>query len=333
MAALLPNPNATIEVRAPFACVVHADADVPSFRIGALVQARQTLALFEPRFSPLEKLDLKAKSVEAEARYKGAEDVLKIRQERLTRLESITSGSISRGDLDAATIQFSDARMQKDIAWTQWNIWKQSLESVGEKKKVPILAPIAGEIAEIGAQPGANVEAGQLLVRLVDFRRVLVRLEFPLAGDGAAPPADVEVETLSSTPDTPTRWHANLRGAAPAIEIGLQKASYLYEIMPRQGAAPNWRPGIYVKAVLNDPAKTALPAMAIPASALLVHQGRTLVYVQLNPGRYERREVQVVGRDGGTLYVSSGVREDEAVVSKHPQALLSEEFRSDVDDD
>ena len=329
---VLPNPNATLEVRAPFAGVLQANTDMPNFRIGSLVKAQQPLANFEARFSPLEKLDLSAKSVEAEARYNGAEEILKIRQDRVERLQLVTSGSISRGDLDAAAIQLSEARMQKDVAKTQWNIWRQALESVGKKSIiVPIQAPIAGEIAEIGAQPGSNVEAGQLLMRLVDFRRVLVRLDFPLTN---APPADVEVETLSAVQEAPTRWRAHLRGPAPNTEIGLQKAGYLYEIVPHdEGTTPNWRPGLYVKTLLNDPAKTSQAAMAIPASALLVHQGRMLVYVQLNPGRYERREVQVIGRAGETLYVSTGVREDESVVSKHAQALLSEEFRSDVDDD
>jgi multidrug efflux pump subunit AcrA (membrane-fusion protein) len=253
----------------------------------------------------------------------------------MKRLEEINaSGAVSRADLDNASWQLLDAQMQKEIALTQWNIWKQALEtSVKKNIIVPIRSPIAGEIAEIGAQPGANVEVGQVLVRIVDFRRVLVRLDFPVADNGA-PPANVELETPSSTLETPTRWQATSRGAAPSIEPGLQKAAYLYEIMPRdQGTAPSWRPGLYVKAMLPDPSKTSQSAVAIPASALLVHQGRTLVYIQRPRGRFERCEVQVLARDGDTIYLSSGLRGDELVVSKHAQIVLSEEFRSDVDDD
>jgi biotin carboxyl carrier protein len=326
---VVPNPHATLEVRAPFAGVVSAEGTASLFRIGAPVEARQTLALLEARFSPLEKLDLKAKSVEAEARFLGAEEVLKIRHERVQRLGLLQSGSISRGDLDLASIQLAEARMQKDIALLQWNLWKQALESVGKKRIiVPIVAPITGEVAEIGAQPGANVEAGQLLVRIVDFRRVLVRLDFPLSSAG--PPAEIEAAALEG----PACWRAVLRGPAPAIEIALQKSSYFYEVAPTsQGLLPNWRPGLFVKAIVPDPDRTTQSARAIPASALLVHQGRTLVYVQLDERRYVRSEVIVVGREGDTLYVSSGVRAGERVVSRHAQVLLSEEFRSEADDD
>jgi RND family efflux transporter MFP subunit len=333
---VLPNPNATLEVRAPFGGVIQTNNDTASFRLGAKVTSQQTLALFEARFSPLEKLDFKAKSDAEEVRYHTAEQNLKLKQARMKRLEEINAaGAVSRADHDNASWQLLDATMQKEIALTQWNIWKQALESSNKKNIiVPIRAPIAGEIAEIGAQPGANVEAGNILLRIVDFRRVLVRLDFPVASDGSPLPASVELETPSSMLEAPTRWQASLRGAAPSIESGLQKAAYLYEIMPRdQGTTPTWRPGLYVKAMLPDPGKTSQSAVAIPAAALLVHQGRTLVYIQKPRGRFERCEVQVLARDGDTIYVSSGLRGDELVVSKHAQIVLSEEFRSDVDDD
>jgi RND family efflux transporter MFP subunit len=333
---VLPNPNATLEVRAPFGGVIQANSEMPSFRLGAKVTAQQNLAMFEARFSPLEKLDFKAKSDAEEVRYRTAEQNLKLKEARVKRIEEIgAAGAVSRADYDNASWQLLDATMQKDLALTQWNIWKQALESSDKKKViVPMRSPIAGEIAEIGAQPGANVEAGHVLLRIVDFRRVLVRLDFPVASDGSPPPASVALETPSSTLETPTRWQASLRGAAPSIEPGLQKAAYLYEIMGRdQVATPTWRPGLYIKAVLPDPGKTSQSAVAVPASALLVHQGRTLVYIQKPRGRFERCEVQVLARDGNTIYVSSGLRGDELVVSKHAQIVLSEEFRSDVDDD
>lgn len=331
---ILVNPHATLEVRAPFAGVLSAGE---LFRIGGPVKARDDLALFEARFSPLEKLDLQAKSVEADERFKGAEKILKIREARVHRLDLLSSSSISRGDLDLASIQLADAQTQADIAQTQRDIWNKALEKVGKKSfSVPIKAPITGEIAEIGAQPGANVEAGQLIVRLVDFDRALVRLDFPLARAGAVPPDCVDIETPSSLLEPSARRRARLLGPAPNVEVGLQKASYLYEIVPSKiRPAPSGRPGLYVKAVLDDPAEKAQPALAIPASALLLHMGQTWVYLPLESGRFERRKVEVRDRDGDTMYVSAdGWRSGEnRVVIKHAQVLLSEEFRSDVDND
>ena len=330
---VVPNPHATVDVRAPCAGIFRVDGSTAALRLGGTVATGEILALFEARLTPAEKLDIKVKVVDAEARYKSADDVLKIRQDRLARLEKLSAGILPQDDLDGALVQLAEARTQKNIVAAQWSIWKRALESAGDQKIIETLSsPIAGVIVEVGAQPGAHVEPGQLLVRIVDLGRVLVRLDFPLSGSTTKIPASVEVESL----DGPGRWRASSRGPAPNLEIGLQRASRLFEIVPTgQAGPPHWQPGLFVRAVLDDPHATAKAAIALPATALLVHQGRTLVYIEKRPGRYERREVEVFGRDGDVLYVAPDgwlAREDRVVV-KGAQVLLSEEFRSDVDDD
>src|SRR5207245_9863288 len=99
----------------------------------------------------------------------------------------------------------------------------------------------------------------------------------------------------------------------------------------RAGAV--WRPGLFVKAFVRVPESKPRPAVAVPGGALLYHQGRALVYVRLSPGRYERREVQVLGRDGDRWVLASGVAAGEPVVSRQAQVLLSEEFRGEADTD
>lgn len=330
---VVPNPHASLEIRAPFAGNLRIDGADSKLRLGASVDPKDTLALLDARFTPTEGLDLKTKLVEAEARHKGAEEVVKIRQERLSRLDKLPVGILSQDDVDAASVQLSEARMQASIALTQWKIWKQALEAAGKKTvTVPIQSPIAGEIAEIGVQPGAHVEAGQMLARIVDFRRVLLRLDFPHSALGAKPPTPILVQAL----DGPTAWRASLRGRAANVEPGLQKSSWFYEIMPDDhGNSPRWQSGLFVRAVMDDSSRPSVPAITLPASALLVHQGRTLVYIETRPGRYERREIIVLGRDNGTVLVAAEgwlAGEDRVVISG-AQVLLSEEFRSDVDED
>jgi cobalt-zinc-cadmium efflux system membrane fusion protein len=330
---VVPNPHASLEIRAPFAGILRTEPAESKLRLGATVEPHDTLALFDARFTPTESLDLKTKLVEADARHKSAEEVVKIRQERLTRLNRLQVGVLSQDDVDSASVQLSEARMQANIALTQFTIWKQALEAVGKKTVVvPIQTPFTGEIAEIGVQPGASVDAGQMIARIVDFRRVLLRLDFPTASTSEKPPISVNVKALDSS----LPWRASLRGRASSLEPGLQKASWFYEIVPdEQGASPRWQAGLYARAVLEDSSKPAVPAIAIPASALLVHQGRTLVYIERRPGRYERREVSLLGRDGDTLYVAAEgwLAGEDKVVTSGAQVLLSEEFRSEMDED
>ena len=329
---VVPNPQATLEIRAPFAGIIRVEAAESKLRLGESVDPHDTLAMFDARFTPTEGLDLKTKLVEAEARHKSAEEVVKIRQERLGRLDKLPVGLLSQDEADSASVQLSEARMQANVALTQWKIWKQALESVGKKTViVPIQSPIAGEIAEIGVQPGTNVDAGQMIVRIVDFRRVLLRLDFPTSATSEKPPTPVYVKAL----DSAAEWRASLRGRAPNLEPGLQKASWFYEIMPDEhGASPRWQAGLYATAIV-DSTRPTVPAIAVPSSALLVHQGRTLVYIEKRLGRYERREVELLDRVGATLYVAAAgwlVNEDRVVISG-TQVLLSEEFRNEMDED
>jgi hypothetical protein len=170
-----------------------------------------------------------------------------------------------------------------------------------------------------------------LLARIVDFQDVLLRLDFPQASEGM-PPTSVLVESLGSK----TRWRAVRRGAAPTLEVGLQKSSWHYEILPDStGASPRWQPGLYVRGLVEDSAQTPQSAIALPASSLLVHQGRNLVYLERRLGRYERREVFVLGREDDVIYVAAEgwLASEDRVVSRQAQVLLSEEFRSEMDED
>jgi hypothetical protein len=117
-------------------------------------------------------------------------------------------------------------------------------------------------------------------------------------------------------------------------------ASYWYEVDTLSAKEKRtalgvgiWRPGLFVKAFVKAPQSQPRRAVAVPETALLYHQGRALVYVRLSLGRFERREVQLLGRQAGHWVLASGVAPGEFVVSRRAQVLLSEEFRSAVDND
>jgi len=90
-----------------------------------------------------------------------------------------------------------------------------------------------------------------------------------------------------------------------------------------------------VQAAVNSPKAKLVQAVSVPHEALLFHIGRTLVYVRVGPGRYERREVSILGRESERWVLSAGVAAEEPVVSRQAQVLLSEEFkpRNEMDND
>jgi multidrug efflux pump subunit AcrA (membrane-fusion protein) len=248
-------------------------------------------------------------------------------------------------------LQLAEAQTQLAVARAAAELWQKALEELdraGPTWQRPLTAPAAGEVTELAAQPGAVIEAGGLVAQVVDFHRALVRLEIPAEALAEGPPSQVELFALpaaapalggagrqpsAGSPAAGAR--ATLVGLAPQVDPASQLGGYWYEV-----TGTGWRPGVFVQSSLPLPRAGGREAVSLSATALLYHQGRALVYVRLDPGKYMRREVEVLGRDGDRWVVAArqglgltGVRAEDSVVYREAQVLLSEEFRVDVDND
>ena len=77
----------------------------------------------------------------------------------------------------------------------------------------PLALPIGGIVTRVGAQPGALVEAGQVLLEVADYSRPLVRVAW-LDPSGTAPPARLRVGPAAGA----ARVAARLVGPAPEAD-------------------------------------------------------------------------------------------------------------------
>jgi RND family efflux transporter MFP subunit len=353
---IVPNPRASIEVRLPFAGTLRSVSESGWPGPGEWVKAGQVLGRLEVRVGPQERLDWQSKLAEARLKEQGAAEVLKIEQARVERFKGPGSGDfVSRKELDDALVRAAEAKTQLTTAQAAVKLWQEAL-AASEKPENgptpwsrPVIAPADGEVTELLARPGTQTEAGTVVARLVDFRRPLARLDMPPEALGAGPPRQVTLSVLgrapaalsgvSNRPESASpapSLAATLVGAAPQIDASSQLASFWYEATPaptddRSSNGRLWRPGLYVKAAVVLPNRPQRSTVVVPESAVLFHQGRALVYVRLDPGRYERREVQLLGRDGARWVLSAGVKAGELVVHEQAQVLLSQEFNADTD--
>src|SRR5262249_39510579 len=130
---------------------------------------------------------------------------------------------------------------------------------------------------------------------------------------------------------------AELIGPAPQVDPSSQFSSFWYEgtvqTERESTLATAWRPGRFVTALVRLPHAPKQPVVAVPISAVLTRHGRHLVYVKKAPGEYQRREVHLLGREGGRAILATGVRPNEAIVVRQAQVLLSEEFRGEAEAD
>jgi hypothetical protein len=366
---VVPNPRATFEVRSPFPGTLQLGAD-PWPAPGQCVRAGQVLGRIVIRVGPQERIDFLSKLTEARLKQKGAEEVCKLRQSVVDRLATTRSGAVAQRDLDEAKVQLAEAQTQLATAKAAVAVWQQALEEIdqpgtGEPRvwSRPLLVPAEGgasadlEITELAGQPGMAVEAGGLVARVVDFSRPLVRLDFPAdLLQAGPPPPEVELFAAPDRQSPQTAFKATCVGPASQVDASSQFAGYLYAVgngsqgtpsaahaVEREANRPSrsvWRPGLFVRARLPQPASSPQQAVTVPASALLFHQGRALVYVRVQPGKYERREVQVLAHEGERCILTArsplnpiGIGPNEMVVTNQAQVLLSAEFRRDTDDD
>jgi hypothetical protein len=354
---VVPNPQATADVRSPFAGTLRAAPDHAWPALGRRLRSGEVFGRLDIRAGPTERLDIQAKLTEARSKLATAEEVLRIEDERLRRFGKISGENvIAPYDLDNARKLAAEARGQVTTAKAAVNLWQGAwdiLQNHGEQSSLhwteTLTAPAEGEVAELAARPMANIESGGLIARIVDTRRSLVRLEFPAEVLSRAPaPPDVELWTvpasarpLGSTQMSDHSTHpvrASLVAPAGDVDTATQMAAYLYEVIPVKegdGAGVSWRPGLFVQAHIRAADSKPQQAVSVPPAALLFHSGRTLVYVRIGPGRFERREVRVLGREGDHWVLATGVSAEEPVVSRNAQVLLSQEFKplSDLDND
>jgi len=340
---VVPNPRATIEVRAPFSGSLRAAAGKPWPALGSRVKAGTVLGCLDIRVGPQERLDMQAKLHEARLKEKSAEEVFRIHQERYERLKAAAAG-VSQTDVDAARVQMVQSRTDLATARAGVTRWQEALADIQRESRTgnvwsrTLSAPADGEITEVAARAGTAVEAGGLIARLVDFSKPLLRLDMPVASLTKGAPAKVQIHMVGmGGPEDPSfpPVSGKLVGPAAQVDAASQLAGYWYEIdlsgekkeAQRLPASELWRPGLFVKTEAPDARATPTKALAVPATALVYHDGRTFVYIREAPGRFERRPVQVLGHDGAAVILTGAIRPGEPVVDHGAQLLLSEEFR------
>jgi hypothetical protein len=374
---VVANPKATIEVRSPFAGTLRAASDTPWPAPGRWVRSGQTLGWIDIRIGAQERLTLQDNLNNARLKKQGAEKVVALQHERVNRIDSVSRSQIVPGQqLDDAKVLLAEAETQLAIAAAAVELWRKALEEVdrpGHRETTtysqPLVSPGDGEVTELAARPEMSIEAGGLVAQLVDFRRILVRLEIPPELLVSGPPGPLRLQTIAARPaslggivaatattDPPPTVEAIPVGPAPRVDAASQFIGYWYETeaerpevaagkagsVSGEGDGPGtlWRPGLQVKASLTPSGARSRPAVAVPVGAVLFHQGRALVYVRVKPGAYQRREVRLLGRAGDSWALAarqasdpSGLEPGEVVVHRGVQVLLSEEFRSGVDAD
>jgi biotin carboxyl carrier protein len=186
----------------------------------------------------------------------------------------------------------------------------------------PLSLPIGGVVTRVGAQPGALVEAGQMLLEVADYSRPLVRVAWLERAGG------VPVRRLSlSAGDGAPRVDARLVGPAPEADPVTRRPAYLYRATR---SWPGATPGTPVEAIVPGQSGPASEGVLVPDPAVVQWEGLAWAYRQRAPGRFERARVTTSRPAPGGWIAGPPFAPGDSVVVRGAEELLSEEFRARV---
>lgn len=159
----------------------------------------------------------------------------------------------------------------------------------------------------VSARPavlGAVVPAGSELFRLIRQGRVIWLAELD-----AAPAAQMRPGLIATValPDG-----TSCTGTVELIEPAADPGTRLQRVRVALPAGSGARAGWYARGTI---ALGDTPALHLPESALVLRDGRSLVFVCLDRERVEQRLVGVGRRSGGRVEITSGLAGDAEVVA------------------
>jgi len=154
---------------------------------------------------------------------------------------------------------------------------------------------------------------------ILEQREFLAQVIFP-AGAVGRPPVTISLVTPGKQ-----LVQARFVSVFPQVNPQIQGVSFLYLVTAR----PELAAGMNVLALV--PVGDSVSGFVVPESAVVWWQGKAWAYEESSPGTFVRREVQTDNPvSGGYFVAAAGSRAENKLVTVGAQALLSEEFRSEI---
>ena len=304
-ATIEPRVGGSAEVRAP------ADGRIAAGggrAIGSSVNRGATLAELVVRNerlgeAPVLKLELAQ-----------AESALRVAQQDLARIERLAgAGAVPQRRLSEARAAQETAAARVRIAQEQLRHLELSRTGQGAGdpgERVVVRAPLTGVVAESSVTPGATVEEGQLLYRLVAIDSVHVVGAVPeqhLARIENTTAAEIEVPGVAA-PLQSTR----LVSVGRVVDPQKRSVPITFEL-----AKPPSAVAVGQAVTLRLITETRGAEVAVPADAIVDDGGQPIVFVQTGGESFERRPVRLGGpREGGFVHIVKGLEAGERIVTR-----------------
>lgn len=298
---VMPRSGGESQVSAPVAGRLASIAGVST---GMNVEKGRPLATIVPLLASVPNRS-ELESLVTQAR--GELELATKERERVERLVAQRAVPARRLDEAQSGLNSAQARLRS----AQTNLAQlDSLRSRGEAPQsamFSIRAPISGTITQMSATPGATVEAGQPLFRIVSTDTVTVVSHVPESeAERVRKLGGAEIHRDGEKPIPLTR----MIGSARVIDPQTRTLNVVYELHNQQARLAVGQ-SVQVRLFTGEDRQ----GTAVPESSIVDDAGQPVVFVQLAGESFARRPVKVIATQNGYAHVD-GVKPGERVVSK-----------------
>ncbi|MFZ2492548.1 MAG: efflux RND transporter periplasmic adaptor subunit [Thermoanaerobaculia bacterium] len=180
-----------------------------------------------------------------------------------------------------------------------------------------IVSPVSGVVTNKGVVPQQYVAQGQPLLEVTDLSTVWVEAD---VYEQQLPNVSVGQEVAITTPSAPGFEFSGRVSFIQPVLAGATRTAQVRIELPNPDL--QLKPDMYVSVKLTGAEQEA--HVMVPASAVVDRGLKQFVWVQVEPGIYEPREITPGGRHGAQIVILSGIDAGDVIVTEGGFLLDSE---------
>jgi membrane fusion protein, heavy metal efflux system len=251
---------------------------------------------------------------QADARKAGSD--FRRAEQTLGRLrELFAHGAAPRKDLESAEADYASAQAEKDRAETRLAIYGTTAASTNQNFLLP--SPLAGILVERNVTPGQEVRPDQMLANMPQFTAPLFVVTDPARLWIQIDATELDLPHLRPGRELTFTSRAfpgqTFTGRVDTVSEFIDPSTRTIKV---RGTVDNTRRllkgEMFVSVTLPD--GKALGA-SVPAKAVFLKGDKHYVFVEEQPGRFARQEVQIGAEQNGRVVVLAGAQLGQRVVT------------------
>ncbi len=317
------DPQQSFTLRAPVAGILRSTGAQTWPQLGDKLENGASIGKIEPRLGPVERADLAsrlstahAEVAEVSADLAAARHSFENKKELNAKEQIVSERTLEEAE---AKVKGQEARLKS--AQETVKLIEASLEATeGPTGPRSLTVASGGDVVELMVSPGESVEAGQTILRVARYDRLLARVELP-AGESLGFSSKRARIIVAGQEDHPLE--GQLTALAPTINAFTGGQGYLFQVA---ADGLTLRPGLPVTAFIAQPGEPQ-KGVTLPRSAVLRMGGKTWIYLKTEKNQFTRHAVDGL-RPMAEGWFASGLHEGQDAVVVGGQALLSMEFTS-----